>query len=67
MILEFKNPIPVILKETNELGYALYIVNSGMLENDVWTIVLKNGGDIRHCLSNQIKIVKNKTFNITEK
>jgi hypothetical protein len=63
-MLEFKKPIPVILKETNELGYALYVVNSGMLENDVWAVILKNGGEIRHCLSNQIKIVKNKTFNI---
>ena len=65
-MLEFKNPIPVMLKETKQLGYAIYVTNSGSLENDVFTIVLCNGGTILHVLTNQIVISSNKTFNITK-
>lgn len=63
MMLEFKKPIPVIVEGDKE-GYALYVTDSGMLENDVWCIVLCEGGIVRHYLSDQIRIYKNSTFNI---
>lgn len=39
MMLEFKKPIPVIVDKDKE-GYALYVTDSGILENDIWCIVL---------------------------
>ena len=39
MMLEFKQPIPVVVEE-NKDGYAIYVTNSGMYENDVWCVVL---------------------------
>jgi hypothetical protein len=32
-MLEFKNPIPVIIKETNQEGYAIYVTNSENYKN----------------------------------
>lgn len=66
-MLEFSNPIPVIVPtEYGEIedGYALYVTHSGMHENDVWTVCLKNGGTIRHYNTSQIKIHSNNTFDI---
>jgi hypothetical protein len=65
-MLEFANPIPVVIKETKQLGYALYVTSSGTLENDVFCVVLCDGGTILHVLTNQIVIHSNKTFNITK-
>jgi hypothetical protein len=62
-MLEFKQPIPVIVEENKE-GYAIYVTNSGNFENDVWCIVLCEGGIVRHYRSDQIKIHNNLTFNI---
>jgi hypothetical protein len=62
-MLEFKRPIPVVV-EGNKDGYAIYVTNNGMLENDVWCVVLCDGGIVRHYLSNQIRIFHNETFNI---
>lgn len=62
-MLEFKKPIPVIVEDDKE-GYALYVTDSGMLENDIWCVVHCDGGIVRHYRSDQIKIHKNKTFNI---
>ena len=64
-MLEFKKPIPVIV-EDNKDGYAIYVVNSGMLENDIWCVVLCDGGIVRHYRSDQIKIHMNSTFDITK-
>jgi hypothetical protein len=64
-MLEFKNPIPVITPIGN--GYAIYVTNGGTFENDIWTIVLEDGGNILHFRSDQIKIYKNATFDIKEK
>jgi hypothetical protein len=64
MMLEFKKPIPVHIVSENEKGYALYVTNSGAFENDVWRVVLCNGGHIRHYRSNQIKMYVNLTFDI---
>ena len=63
MMLEFSKPIPVVV-EGNKYGYALYVTNSGMFENDVWCVALCEGGHIRHYTSDQVKIYTNATFNI---
>lgn len=62
-MLEFKNPIPVVVEDGQE-GYAIYVSNSGTFENDVWCVVLCKGGIVRHYLSNQIRIYHNATFEI---
>lgn len=58
-------PIPVVT-ELGE-GYLIYVESSGTWDNDVWCICLCNGGDVKHFLSNQVKIFKNATFDIKEK
>jgi hypothetical protein len=63
MMLEFSKPIPVVV-EGNKDGYALYVTNSGMFENDVWCVALRDGGHIRHYTSDQVKIYVNATFDI---
>jgi hypothetical protein len=63
-MLEFKNPIPVIVIEGNKEGYAIYVVNNGQFENDVWCVVLCDGGLVRHYLSDQILIHTNATYGI---
>jgi len=62
-MLEFKQPIPVIVEDDKE-GYAIYVTNSGMFENDVWCVVLCEGGIVRHYRTDQIKIYYNRTFDI---
>jgi len=58
------SPIPV----TTPLGdgYILYISYGGMLENDEITVVLSNGGEIRHFTSDQVRVWKNSTYGIHE-
>jgi hypothetical protein len=65
-MLEFKQPIPVVV-EGDKDGYAIYVSNSGMYENDVWCVVLCEGGLVRHYQTDQIKIWANATFGITKK
>ena len=65
-MMEFKQPIPVIVENDKE-GYAIYVSNSGTFENDVWCVVLCDGGIVRHYRSDQIKIHMNSTFDITKK
>jgi hypothetical protein len=62
-MLEFRKPIPVIV-ENNKEGYAIYVVNGGTLENDIWCVVLCEGGHVRHYRSDQIRIYNNATFDI---
>jgi hypothetical protein len=62
-MLEFRNPIPVVV-ENNKDGYAIYVTNGGSFENDVWCVVLCNGGEVTHYLSDQIKIYTNATLDI---
>lgn len=66
-MLEFKNPIPVIIKETEQEAMAIYATSGGTFENDLWTIALCDGGDIITVRVDQIKIYANKTFDITKK
>ncbi|MEY4573784.1 MAG: hypothetical protein RLZ10_3090 [Bacteroidota bacterium] len=63
-MMQFNTPIPIVVKETKEDGYALYVESGGMLENDIWTCVLCNGGIIRHYNTSQLVIYNNATFNI---
>jgi hypothetical protein len=58
------SPIPV----TTPLGdgYILYITPGGMLENDEITVVLLDGGRIKHFTSDQVRIWKNSTYEIHE-
>ena len=62
-MLEFKNPIPVITPIGG--GYAIYVSGGGTFENDIWTVVMENGGNILHFRSDQLKIYKNATFDIS--
>ena len=62
MIYEFRDPIPVATPLGN--GYVLYVKENGMWENDVFTVVLEEGGGIKHFTSEQVKVWKNATYNI---
>jgi hypothetical protein len=65
IIHEFNNPIPVVTPLGN--GYMIYVTSGGTFENDIFTIVLENGGDIKHFRSDQIKVHHNATFDIIKK
>lgn len=62
-MMEFNNPVPVVV-ETDKEGYAIYVVNGGMFENDIWCVVHCDSGTVRHYTSDQIKIHHNSTFDI---
>jgi hypothetical protein len=62
-MLEFSNPLPVIVEDGKD-GYALYVTNGGSFENDIWCVVLCDGGHVRHYLSDQIKVYANATLSI---
>lgn len=64
-MLEFRNPIPVVVEGSKD-GYAIYVTNSGTFENDVWCVVLCEGGIVRHYRSDQILMFHNATFDITK-
>jgi hypothetical protein len=63
LIHEFANPIPVVV-EGNRDGYALYVRDGGAFENDIWCIVLCDGGYVRHYMSDQIRVYVNATLGI---
>ena len=65
MMLEFKNPIPVVTPFGE--GYAIYAVWTGGFENDIWTVALCDGGIIRHFRTDQIKMHVSGTLGITKK
>ncbi len=44
-------------------GQALFIIDYGPHENTVWVVALEKNGAVLHYNSNQIKLVKNDTFN----
>lgn len=62
-MLQFKKPIPVVVEGSKE-GYAIYVQSGGTFENDIWCVVLCEGGHVRHYRSDQIKIYANSTFDI---
>lgn len=65
MIHEFKNPIPC--KTEHGEGYIWYVRDGGTWENDIFCVVLCEGGIVRHYRSDQFTILKNLTFGINEK
>lgn len=67
MLLEFNKPIPVVIIKTKKEGYAIYVESGGQFENDIWCIVLCDGGNILHCTTDQLLVHKNSTFGINEK
>jgi hypothetical protein len=63
VIHEFRNPLPVVTPMGD--GYAIYVRDGGTWENDIFAVVLNNGGKLLHFRSNQIRVSKNGTFGIT--
>ena len=63
MIHEFRNPIPVVTPLGD--GYAIYVRDGSTWENDIFAVVICNGGQILHFRSDQIRVWKNGTFGIT--
>lgn len=65
MIYEPRNPTPC----TTPLGdgYVWYIKCNGFLENDEVTVILLDGGEIRHFEITQVKIWHNETYGIKKK
>jgi hypothetical protein len=49
-----------------EEAYALYTESGDMYSNDIWTVVLCNGGRILHCQTSQLFVEKNSTFGISK-
>jgi hypothetical protein len=64
-MLEFQKPIPVVV-EGDKDGYAIYVTDSGAFENDIWCVVLCDGGVVRHYRSDQIRVYFNSTLAITK-
>jgi hypothetical protein len=64
-MLEFRKPIPVIV-ENGKDGYAIYVTNGGTFENDIWCVVLCEGGVVRHYRTDQIRIHNNATFDLSK-
>lgn len=58
-------PIPVVTEDGKD-GYVVYVESSSMLENDVWTVCLLDGGIIRHFTTKQLRVFKNATFEIKQ-
>ena len=61
-MLQLNPPIPV--KTPLGDGWALIVIDYGPNFNTVWTVSLKENGQIKHFESNDIKVEKNYTFNI---
>lgn len=59
-------PRPIPVKTPLGDGYILYITSGGMFENDEITVVLLNGGEIKHFASDQVRVWKNSTYEIHE-
>lgn len=60
-------PLLVIIKETKQDAYLLYVESGGQYNNDIWTCILCEGGIVRHYQSSQVVVCKNSTFNIIKK
>ena len=65
MIHEFQRIVPV---ET-PVGYGslLYVESGGPLSNDIFAVVLEDGGRIRHFRSDQLTVLENPTMDIVGK
>jgi len=67
MIHEFINPIPAVIIETKQDCLIWTLWSTGIWANDVYTVVLLEGGGILHVNSQQITISANATFGIKKK
>lgn len=56
-------PLPVVIEENKE-GWLLYVQSGEQFANDVFTVVHKEGGIVRHYSSDQVKVAANATFGI---
>jgi hypothetical protein len=65
VIHEFKSPVEVVTPLGD--GYLFYVQTGGTWGNDIFTVVLRAGGDIRHFRSDQIQMWSNGTWDITKK
>jgi len=63
--MQFKDPLPVIAD--GHPGYAIYVQSGGTFENDIWCVVHRDTGIIRHYLTRQLKMEANGTFGIQNK
>ena len=63
--MQFNTPIPVVLQHDGSEGYAIYVQSGGTWENDIWCVVHCDGGWVRHYRSDQIRVYKNMTFEVT--
>ena len=63
MIHEFRNPVPV----STDIGYGwlMYVRDGGTWSNDIFAIVLEKDGVIRHMRTDQFKVLRNDTFDIS--
>jgi hypothetical protein len=63
MIHEFRNPIPV----STDIGYGwlMYVRDGGTFSNDIFAVVFEKDGVIRHMRTDQFKVLRNDTFDIT--
>lgn len=66
MIVFCPVPIPVVVMGDKN-GYLIYVSDSGQYENDIWTIVLCEGGIVRHFNTSQVVVHHNATFDIVKK
>jgi len=61
-------PLEMKITECTEIAQqaemAIYVTSSGTFENDIWCVVVCGTGDIVHVRTDQIKMHKNKTFDI---
>lgn len=59
--------VPVIIKQTNQEGYILYVESGGQYDNDLFCIVLKESGELLHANTKQFIVSENVTFGIKHK
>jgi hypothetical protein len=62
MIHEFARIIPV--ETPVGCGSLLYVESGGPLSNDIFAVVLEDGGKIRHFRSDQVTVLENPTMDI---
>lgn len=65
MIVFPPNPIPCVTPLGD--GIILYITPNGHLENDEVTVVLLDGGHIKHFTTAFVKVWHNETYEIKKK
>lgn len=63
MITFIPYPLEVII-ETDKEGWLLYVQSGEQWNNDIWTVVHKGGGIVRHYQTKDVLVVANATFGI---